>query len=81
MKKVAYQDYENALVKAIESIGCKDISLYNVGGRPYHLVSIGVNWYASGTVSPEKAEEFADLLKKAAKVAREFPYNGYRIEF
>ena len=26
-------------------------------------------------------EEFADLLKKAAKVAREFPYNGYRIEF
>lgn len=81
MKKVSYQDYENALVKAIESIGCKDISLYNMGGQPLPSVKIGVNWYASGTVSPEKAEEFADLLKKAAKVAREFPYNGYRIEF
>lgn len=45
------------------------------------MVSIGVNWYASRTVPPEKAEEFAELLKKAAKVAREFPYNGYRIEF
>ena len=81
MKKVSYQDYENALVKAIRDIGCEDISLYNVGGGAYTSIKIGVNWYASGTVPPDSAEEFAELLKKAAKIAREFPYNGYIIEY
>ena len=56
-------------------------SLYNMGGQPLPSVKIGVNWYASGTVPPDSAEEFAELLKKAAKIAREFPYHGYRIEF
>ena len=69
------------LSKRSKASAAKTLAFITWGGRPYHLVSIGVNWYASGTVSPEKAEEFADLLKKAAKVAREFPYNGYRIEF
>ncbi|MFR8334444.1 MAG: hypothetical protein ACLU9S_20540 [Oscillospiraceae bacterium] len=42
---------------------------------------MGVNWAAIGAVKPEEAEAFAELLIEAAKAAREFPYNGYEIDW
>lgn len=44
-------------------------------------VSLGVNWSAIGTVTPDEALAFAKDIAKAAKLAQEFPYNGYMIEY
>ena len=44
-------------------------------------IEMGVNWAAIGAVKPEEAEAFAELLTEAAKAARDFPYNGYQIDY
>ena len=44
-------------------------------------IQVGVNWAATGTVSPEETEEFARTLLKAAEDCRNFKYNGYVIDW
>ena len=44
-------------------------------------IQVGVNWAATGTVSPEETEEFAHALLKAAEDCRNFKYNGYVIDW
>ena len=44
-------------------------------------IQVGVNWAATGTVSPEETEEFAHALLKAVEDCRNFKYNGYVIDW
>ena len=44
-------------------------------------IRMGVNWAAIGTVSPEKAEEFARTLSEAIEDCKNFKYNGYVIDW
>lgn len=39
-----------------------------------------VNWSAIGSVSAEEAIKFAQLLTKAAELAKNFKYNGYKVD-
>lgn len=40
-----------------------------------------VNWSAIGSVSPSEAAEFGKALMKAAKLAENFIYNGYKVSY
>ena len=42
---------------------------------------MGINWASIGTVSPEKAEEFARTLSEAIEDCKNFKYNGYVIDW
>lgn len=40
-----------------------------------------VNWAALGSVSAEDAVKFAQLLTKAAELASNFKYNGFKVYY
>ena len=44
-------------------------------------IQMGINWASIGTVSPEKAEEFARTLSEAIEDCKNFKYNGYVIDW
>ncbi len=44
-------------------------------------VKMQVNWSAVGSVEPERAMKMAQLLTKAAELANNFKYNGYKVVF
>jgi len=44
-------------------------------------ISSEVNWSAIGSVSAEDAVKFAQLLTKAAELASNFKYNGYKVYY
>lgn len=78
MKKVSYREYS----KAIMGINSKleNVMIINIS-RDDDPVEMGVNWYSIGSVSTERAAEFAKELTKAIDLAKNFPYNGYEIEY
>lgn len=86
MKTVNYREYMNELDRVNEQLGRfgqRNFALYDMGGfcgsdRP---IEIGVNWAACGTKSVEDTLKFADDLKKACEVAKNFKYNGYTVEY
>lgn len=84
MKRVSYEEYDKALSQArqkiSETVG-DGVQIYDMGGSFKRPVSLGVNWAAIGTVSPDRAEAFAEAIGKAAQIAKTFPYNGYQIEY
>lgn len=83
MKKVSYREYS----KAIMGINSKleNVMIINISrdGDPGNAdpVEMGVNWYSIGSVSTERAAEFAKELTEAIDLAKNFPYNGYEIEY
>lgn len=80
VKKVSYKEYDKALREAQKNVG-DQVDLYEMGVSFERPVCIGVNWSAIGTVTPDEALAFAEDIAKAAKLAQEFPYNGYMIEY
>lgn len=80
MKKVSYREYCKAISDFKKNIR-ENIDIYDMGGFLDKPIRIGINWASIGTVSPEEAERFAVEIKKAAALAKEFPYNGYMIDF
>lgn len=80
VKKVSYKEYDKALREAQKNVG-DQVDLYEMGVSFERPVCIGVNWSAIGTVTPDEALAFAKDIAKAAKLAQEFPYNGYMIEY
>lgn len=80
VKKVSYKEYDKALREAQKNVG-DQVDLYEMGVSFERPISIGVNWSAIGTVTPDEAMKFAENIAKAAKLAQEFPYNGYMIEY
>ena len=42
------------------------------------IIRMGVNIAGTGTISIEKAEEFAKAIETAVYLAKNFKYNGYK---
>lgn len=42
-------------------------------------IELGINWCSCGTVELERAEMFAEEMKKVSELAKNFKYNGYKI--
>ena len=84
IKTVSYEEYSRELSKLQRKYrGCRSlIEIYEVGSiSESSPIQVGVNWASIGTVSPEKAEEFAHALSEAIKDSRNFKYNGYVIDW
>ena len=84
IKTVSYGEYNRELYRIQEKYGKSNShvevfamdSIYEDSG-----IQMGVNWAAIGTVSPEKAEEFARTLSEAIEDCKNFKYNGYVIDW
>lgn len=51
----------------------------NTGVLDEKPIDMQINWASCGTVDLAKAEQFANELKEAIELARNFKYNGYKI--
>lgn len=81
MKKVSYRDYYLALRELQGKVDDR-VSITDLGGSlDCPEINMGVNWASIGAVPADEAVAFAQVLTEAAKAAREFPYNGYQIEY
>ncbi len=84
IKTVSFEEYRRELSKLQKKYGSGRSrveiflmdSIYEDSG-----IQVGVNWASIGTVSPEKAEEFARTLSEAIEDCRNFKYNGYVIDW
>ena len=84
IKTVSFEEYRRELSKLQRKYGRGNShvevfamdSIYEDSG-----IQMGVNWASIGTVSPEKAEEFARTLSEAIEDCRNFKYNGYVIDW
>ena len=84
IKTVSYEEYSRELYKLQKKYRGRGslIEIYEVGSIfESSPIQVGVNWAATGTVSPEETEEFAHTLLKAAEDCRNFKYNGYVIDW
>ena len=84
IKTVSYEEYSRELSKLQRKYrGCRSlIEIFEMDGiYEKSPIQAGVNWAATGTVSPEETEEFAHILLKAAEDCRNFKYNGYVIDW
>ena len=84
IKTVSYGEYNRELYKLQEKYGRGNshVEVFTMD-RIYEDsgIQMGVNWAAIGTVSPEKAEEFARTLLEAIEDCKNFKYNGYVIDW
>ncbi len=62
---------------AIDINPCVSNFFFDKEGLSSLPIQIGINWGAIGTVTPATAEDYAELIKEAAKLADGFKYNGY----
>ena len=84
IKTVSYEEYNRELYRLQKKYRGRGslIEIYEVGSIfESSPIQVGVNWAATGTVSPEETEEFAHTLLKAAEDCRNFKYNGYVIDW
>ena len=84
IKTVSYEEYNRELYRLQKKYRGRGslIEIYEVGSIfESSPIQVGVNWAATGTVSPEETEEFAHTLLRAAEDCRNFKYNGYVIDW
>ena len=84
IKTVSYEEYSHELYRIQKKYRYRHslIEISEVGSiYEKSPIQAGVNWAATGTVSPEETEEFAHALLKAAEDCRNFKYNGYVIDW
>ena len=84
IKTVSYEEYRRELYRIQKKYRYRGslIEIFEVGSiYEKSPIQVGVNWAATGTVSPEETEEFAHALLKAAEDCRNFKYNGYVIDW
>ena len=84
IKTVSYEEYIRELHRIQKKYRSRGslIEIYEIGSIfEKSPIQVGVNWAATGTVSPEGTEEFAHTLLKAAEDCRNFKYNGYVIDW
>ena len=84
IKTVSFEEYLRGMLELREkNKGCgSHIEIFDVGGALGGFpIQAGVNWASIGTVSPEKAEEFARALLQAAEDCKNFKYNGYMLDW
>lgn len=87
MKTVTYEEYidevETMKRKLEEQTLVKDVNdmiwMYNTGsGKCIEMV---MNVSATGRLTPIEAERFSHCIVTAAKLIKEFKYNGYTITY
>ena len=67
--------------KINDFIGYNLVTLCERGDTHYYSeIDIQVSWASIGAVTTDKASKFADAIRYAAKLAENFPYNGYVID-
>ena len=84
IKTVSYEECRRELHKLQEKYrkGNSHVEIFTMGDIYEDSgVQAGINWASIGTVSPERAEEFAHTLLKAVEDCRNFKYNGYVIDW
>ena len=84
IKTVSFEEYNRELYRLQKKYRGRGslIEIYEVGSIfESSPIQVGVNWAATGTVSPEETEEFAHTLLRAAEDCRNFKYNGYVIDW
>lgn len=84
MKKVSYEEFREEIEKLrillLERTCTKEIdgeiwfTTRNSHNEPINLL---VNFCSLGAVSPLVASRYADCIKEAAEIAKNFKYNGY----
>lgn len=85
-KKVSWREYRHLLnkqqKKIDEFIGYGLVTLCERGDTLNHPeIDIQVSWASIGAVKASEASKFADAIRYAAKLAEDFPYNGYVIDY
>ena len=91
-KYVKFDEYTDAMrelnkkVQLISEAGSKCWSslgaIYNINNEmpgSNERIELGINWCGCGTVELERAEMYAEEMKKVLELARNFKYNGYKI--
>lgn len=78
MKTVLYRDFVKAVADAQLNLD-KHVMLVNLNS--HDIVQMGVNFFSLGNVRPLDALNYAAEIRKAAKVAADFPLNGYQITY
>lgn len=93
IKKVSYKEYYEAKVEMgieLNKIAkklypemeyCHYVEIYSDFYYDNTTIETKVNWSAIGSVSAEEAVKFAQLLTKAAELANNFKYNGYKVYY
>ena len=84
IKTVNYEEYIRELHRIQKKYRSRGslIEIFEMGDiYEKSPIQVGVNWAATGTVSPVETEEFAHALLKAAEDCRNFKYNGYVIDW
>ena len=84
IKTVSYEEYSRELYRIQKKYRGRGslIEIFEMGDiYKSSPIQAGVNWAATGTVSPEETEEFAHALLKAVEDCRNFKYNGYVIDW
>ena len=84
IKTVSYVEYSRELHRLQKKYRYRHslIEIYEIDSIfESSPIQVGVNWAATGTVSPEETEEFAHALLQAAEDCRNFKYNGYVIDW
>jgi hypothetical protein len=87
MKVVSKREYEAEKLRMIEQLKERtcvkdifnDVWFFNSNGvrEPVHML---VNFACLGAVEPIVASRYADCIKEAADIAKNFKYNGYIVK-
>lgn len=85
-KKVSYDEYRiemETFRRKIYELSDGGIEVYSMQtwGDSKAPIELGINWYACGTQTLEKTEEFVAALQTAIEMTRNFKYNGYVIDW
>ena len=84
IKTVNYEEYIRELHRIQKKYRSRGslIEIFEMGDiYESSPIQVGVNWAATGTVSPVETEEFAHALLKAAEDCKNFKYNGYMLDW
>lgn len=83
-KKIDRKTYKqafNELQYKAHEISEGNINVFEKNREMHKPVELGVNWCALGTVSSDKAVQFANDMIKVANLVKNFKYNGYIVEY
>lgn len=78
MKAVPYKEYLKAVSEAQNGLD-RHVLLVNLNSND--IIRMGVNFFSLGDMRPLDALNYALEIQKAAKVAADFPFNGYKITY
>ena len=90
IKRVDYEEYCVARREMQNELDKFSVQLFGVSGMYVEVyadfgyskpIEAEVNWGAIGAAPAEEAVKFAQLLTKAAELAKNFKFNGYKVYY